>query len=279
MGLQWQETSITEDLLLEVGLRFGADIEIVPYTQNQEAMTGADWRWEWLLEGETAWFAMLVQAKKLKPMAGGQYGYDFGYPAGAAGRPQVEVLLDYAAANELAPVYALYNGPDLEVDGQWSCPMLEPARPLMGVSLLAAETAQYRTNFVSDHRRVPQQDVTRWASPFACLALCESWYPCSWWPPDRWTPPDLGFPDETPNTDIAFRAAVAVEILRARPAAAQFRERVAVGRVAGVHLSLPEAIEGRLQAARQGDIGDVDDGGPVGAGVLHGRDRDDESGS
>ena len=270
MRLPWQETSITEDLLLELGSRFGNDIEIVPYTQNAEARTGADWRWEWLFEGEAAWFAMLVQAKKLRPIAANVYGYDFGYPAGQAGRPQVDVLIDYAADNGLAPVYALYNGPRLDIHGQWSCPLLTAERPLMGVGLLDAQIARHQLNFVTDHRRAPQQSVTRWAVPLPCLALCDSWYPCAVWPADPWTPPDLGFPDDTSPDDIAYRAAIAVNLLRLRPTIPQLRELISLPSGVGVHRDLPEAITARLNAGRQGADGDVDADGPAGAVIFHG---------
>ena len=277
IGLPWQETSITEDLLFELGTRFKGEIEIVSYTQNQEALTGADWRWEWLFEGETAWFGTLVQAKKLKAIGGAEYGYDFGYPSGKLGRPQVDVLLEYAAAQGLAPLYALYNGPSLEIDGQWWCPRLEPARPVMGVGLLAAETARYQVNFAADHRRVSQGCVTEWAVPLPCLALCGSWHSCAVWPPGAWTPPDLGFPDETSTGDIAYRAALAVSLLRARPAAGQLRTRVEPRQGVGVHIELPQAIASRLEAARRGDGEVIDVDGPAGAVVFHVSERRSEA--
>jgi len=73
---------------------------------------------------------------------------------------QIDRLLEYAAAEGLAPVYALYNGPQLNVAGRWSCQGLAELRELMGVGLLAAETARYQLNFATNGRHVSQDRVT-----------------------------------------------------------------------------------------------------------------------
>ena len=90
-GLGLDERSITDLLLIAIKNRFHADIEIVTYSSQQEGATsGADWRWEWLFEGQLAWFAMLVQAKKLKAIPGGGLRIRLRLPidwASAANRP------------------------------------------------------------------------------------------------------------------------------------------------------------------------------------------------
>jgi len=267
-GLPWKETSITDELLLDLGVRFSGDIEIHSYTGHDEAKTGADWKWEWIFEGDTASFIMLVQAKKLKPIKGGAFGYDFGYRSGRRGRRQIDILLEYARRLDLVAAYALYNGPSLETDGQWQCPALPEHRPFMGVGLLPAEVARYEFGRAPDPHWVNQRAVTSKALPLCCLALCDSLSPCSMCPPDGWPPADLGFPDETVADDLAYRAALVVNSIRFRNIPS--RQIDSSYRNFGVHIELPQSIGQRVEAVRAGEPIDVEENGPSGVVILHG---------
>lgn len=99
--LRWGEMAVSEIVMS----RAAAAVSVVPFTQNAEAVSGADWVWWWV--DSTSAYGMLVQAKRLT-MHHGRWRFDFGYPAGA-GRQRAN-LRSTAASLDLIPVYALYLG-------------------------------------------------------------------------------------------------------------------------------------------------------------------------
>ncbi|PAY24288.1 hypothetical protein CEY15_04705 [Dietzia natronolimnaea] len=101
--LRWSETSITE-----IVMAYAAQAAtVVPFTQNAEARSGADWVW-WWIDGDEA-YGMLVQAKRVT-VSDSQWMFDFGYKVSGTGRTQHEVLHDAARLLDLLPTYALYLG-------------------------------------------------------------------------------------------------------------------------------------------------------------------------
>lgn len=92
LGVEQQEETITESLLLELA-RAQPRVKIRTFTRAEESRTtGADFAWWW--EGEHQWFGALVQAKRLVPQ-GSDFGYDFGYrPRRTDARPTPERQID-----------------------------------------------------------------------------------------------------------------------------------------------------------------------------------------
>ena len=99
--LRWGETSITEIVMS----RAAAAVNVVPFTQPAETISGADWIW-WWVDADSA-YGMLVQAKRLN-VHPGKWRFDFGYRSAAGG--QQSILRATAASLNLVPVYALYLG-------------------------------------------------------------------------------------------------------------------------------------------------------------------------
>lgn len=99
--LRWGETSITEIVMS----RAATAVNVVPFTQPAEAISGADWIW-WWVDADSA-YGMLVQAKRLT-VHGSNWRFDFGYRS-AAGSQQSS-LSATAASLDLVPAYALYMG-------------------------------------------------------------------------------------------------------------------------------------------------------------------------
>lgn len=99
--LQWGETAITEI----VTSRAAAAVNVVPFTQRAEVISGADWVW-WWVDASSA-YGMLVQAKRLR-VDRGRWRFDFGY-RNREGSQQMR-LRATAATMDLIPVYALYLG-------------------------------------------------------------------------------------------------------------------------------------------------------------------------
>jgi hypothetical protein len=102
-GLRWGETSITEIVTAQASWA----VTVVPFTQQAEARSGADWVW-WWTDGAGA-YGMLVQAKRMT-VAQSKWNFGFSYKMRGARRTQREVLLSAAASLGLLPVYALYLG-------------------------------------------------------------------------------------------------------------------------------------------------------------------------
>lgn len=102
-GLRWNETAVTEIVISQSS----PAVTVVPFTQQAEALSGADWIW-WWVDSQSA-YGMLVQAKRLST-TGANWSFDFGYSANGASKPQRQVLEESAKALGLLPVYALYLG-------------------------------------------------------------------------------------------------------------------------------------------------------------------------
>lgn len=100
-GLRWGETSVTEI----VTARAAKAVKVVPFTQNAEALSGADWVW-WWVDGRGS-YGMLVQAKRVT-VTRCKWKFDFSYPKDT-GR-QRSTLMSVARTLEILPVYALYLG-------------------------------------------------------------------------------------------------------------------------------------------------------------------------
>ncbi|QII03866.1 hypothetical protein BH92_27835 (plasmid) [Rhodococcoides fascians A21d2] len=180
-GIRQSEETITETVLLDLKIRL-PNLRIATHTHMTESSSGADW--EWWIEGDTRWFGMLVQAKKLhainKPQT--EFGYGFGYPPySAVGDLQVDRLIDTAENEselELAPVYVLYNGTD-DPTSQVHCPLrvVDYYEGAGGITAMSAYTVRdlARKNVTPRGLSRPDLPLAK-ASPHAiiwsCLATC-----------------------------------------------------------------------------------------------------------
>lgn len=182
-GIRQSEETITETNLLELSVML-PNLRISTHTRKEESRSGADW--EWWIEGNTRWFGMLLQAKKLHRIGtSGNSGYGFGYaPQSGNGDLQVDRLILTAEArtvHKLAPVYALYNGTD-EPTAHDHCPLrtsglVSPAAG--GITAASAYTVQQLAEAHASrsgrYRDVPLAAARPHAIAWSCLATCDSY--------------------------------------------------------------------------------------------------------
>lgn len=163
------EETVTETLLLDLRLTLGAHLEVDAFTKYQEShRTGADWEW-WFSDGVgQRMFGMRVQAKKLKIKSGTPY-YDFAYKPKLSSLRQVDRLIAAADRDGIPAVYAMYNGPELDLSSFiWVCCNELPSDGVFGVSLLSAEAARR----LADQGNTSLAQVGALSRPWSCAALC-----------------------------------------------------------------------------------------------------------
>jgi hypothetical protein len=209
LGVEQHEETLTESLLLELS-RGSSYVKVRTYSKAEESRTtGADWAWWW--EGERRWFGALVQAKRLDPRTG---RYNFGYrptpsPRNAAPQRQIDLLMDAARSLDLPPLYVLYNGPGFTMDpGQWSCDEIPFDPSAMGAAILPAAVAAWLIGLDATDQ-VSVSDLARPLPCHICPQRCSSFDALTWylWSPVSAANELLGFPNDTPEADLAFRAA------------------------------------------------------------------------
>jgi hypothetical protein len=188
LGVDLHEETITQDLLLDIAQALPG-LHVQTFTRAQEARIGSDWQWDWWFGGYR-WFGLRLQAKRLKRISRGVFGYDLTYRVGARRARQVDVLTDSARRDGMDAAYVLYNGPDLDLKFAWECRHLPTSAPFFGVSLLPAETALR----LADANTRDLATVGSKSRPWSCLAMCDPvggcpsgsrpWRPRPPWPGD-----------------------------------------------------------------------------------------------
>lgn len=110
-GLNYNEETVTEGLLLDLQVNFPGNVLIVPFTKRREARVGADWAWVFVGPDGRSCQGMLVQAKRLDDDER-DYGslYKRNRPKGTQRAVfQVDRLIANAKLHRLVPIYAFYN--------------------------------------------------------------------------------------------------------------------------------------------------------------------------
>lgn len=162
-GVELHEETVTQDLLLDIAMAMPA-MAVETFTKRQEARNGADWQWEWWFEGRQ-WFGLRVQAKRLKRLKSGRFGYDLGYRSGK----QLDLLISDAARSGLRAAYVLYNGRELDLSAVGGgCDLLPWEPESFGVTLLPASVAKK----LVEHGRDDFATVAGFSRPWSCLAGC-----------------------------------------------------------------------------------------------------------
>ncbi len=172
-GIEIGEESLTDFNLLDVQIRFPANIKLYKYTKTQEHdETGADWEWWIGSSASDTWRRIRVQAKKLFHK-GSQYKYD------AFNESQMRLLIDKSLdpAVSAVPLYCFYNyWHDTSVRVPRTSHCLNhhcPARcydmalfpGVQGCTIAAAE----RVSLLPQRSRKTLRDVSNTSSPWHCL--------------------------------------------------------------------------------------------------------------
>ena len=110
-GLNFNEETATETVLLEIADQFPGNVTIIPFTRHREARIGADWAWAFVGPDGRACQGMLVQAKRLddRDQEYQELLYKGGRKSAKTSSTQMDRLIDSAARVGLPPVYAFYN--------------------------------------------------------------------------------------------------------------------------------------------------------------------------
>jgi hypothetical protein len=107
LGISQSEETLTDIALLDVKLQESKEIALWKATKRDEARLAVDW--EWFIGNDTAgWYRYAVQAKKLTL---GRYK-TLNQSVRRRGIPpirQIDVLEQYATANNAIPLYLFYN--------------------------------------------------------------------------------------------------------------------------------------------------------------------------
>lgn len=205
------EETITETLLLDLRVSLGCLLEIEPFTKYQESRrTGADWEW-WFCDGAgQRMYGMRVQAKKLKVKAGVPY-YDLSYKPRLSNRRQVDRLISASERDGIPAIYALYNGPDLDLSCfAWTC-CTEPKAPrVFGVSLLSGDAALR----LADSGDTSLSQAGSFSRPWSCAALCPT--------PLRFSEASPFWPDGGPDSLSLYAADLVTDLIAQE---AEFQQR------------------------------------------------------
>lgn len=97
------ETSITDDILLELAMLNSPNIDLYKTPQNEECNRGTDW--EFWIGRDERWIRYAIQAKKID-LKTGKYT-QLRHKVG--GKLQLDILKDYATKNKSVPLYCFYN--------------------------------------------------------------------------------------------------------------------------------------------------------------------------
>jgi hypothetical protein len=154
----------------------------------------------------------------------------FGYqprttPANPSPQHQIDLLLGASRQFDLPPLYALYTGPDFQIDPtNWSCGEIAFDPMTMGVSVLPAMVAAWLLNLGA----TGQEGVNSYSRPLPCQ-LCPA-HCLGYHTPLRWLlsmttfdPIDLGFDRGTPPDDPPFRVALSYLAMMATARVGQLR--------------------------------------------------------
>lgn len=110
------EETITEINLLEIAIDNQRNVYSEMSNKHEEAWSGVDWEW-WIYRRSRLWLRVAIQAKKLT----GRGRYSHVLHQNANGR-QIDLLRDYAVANDCVPLYCLYNFPRQQPQAaHWHC--------------------------------------------------------------------------------------------------------------------------------------------------------------
>jgi hypothetical protein len=111
------ETAISDYLLLQIARAQFPNIKIIKTSPTKEASQGTDWEW-WVGSRRRGWIRYAMQAKRLLFP---DNCYDaLGHKVNSL--PQIDILIEYAQANNAVPLYCLYNATgEQHLNRYWHC--------------------------------------------------------------------------------------------------------------------------------------------------------------
>jgi hypothetical protein len=170
-GTSRGEVGLTEELLPELVLGGGGQVQVTQFSGRQEGKTGADWEW-WLTDaGGRRWFGMRIQAKVLSTES---HSYkELKYAPG--GKLQIERLVETAedSPNKPYPAYCFYNfWPTSAESPAWPCGSYPETLESWGCAIADAyallplvRAGQISLQAVGPHER-----------PWRCLVCCSGYF-------------------------------------------------------------------------------------------------------
>ena len=165
--VRFGETTITDLAMMDLCRRGLSRSIFIQTPPDKERVHGTDFEW-WIGSNALGWFRLAVQAKKLDMKRGRYLG--LGYRVG--GKPQIQVLQDYADDKKATPLYCLYNYSRMaDPEKHWHC-CQRPFRPEeLGCSIAPASRVSdaIHTRGKRSLEFIHECDQTL---PWQCLASC-----------------------------------------------------------------------------------------------------------
>jgi hypothetical protein len=117
LEVRFGEETVTDLVLLELKRSCVPGIAVLQTNKKAESTQGTDWEW-WIGSNNTGWVRFAVQAKKLD-LSSKRYDA-LGHKV--SGRPQIDLLLKFAAKHQAIPLYCLFNFVSpVDTKESWHC--------------------------------------------------------------------------------------------------------------------------------------------------------------
>lgn len=110
------EETITDRHLLQMAAAELSFLKVFKATKNLEGRCGFDWEW-WIGGRHSGWIRYAIQAKKINMRT---FHYS-GIKQTVRGKPQIEILKDFARAQRATPLYCFYNSKLEQGRACWHC--------------------------------------------------------------------------------------------------------------------------------------------------------------
>lgn len=106
-SIRWEETTITDHILLTLRRKHPEEILIHKFTRQQESQTGADMEF-WLTGSSRKWFGLRIQAKVIEPSS---LKYPYLYSRNNRQQYQYDTLIQSSLNSnpKVVPLYCLYT--------------------------------------------------------------------------------------------------------------------------------------------------------------------------
>jgi hypothetical protein len=166
LSVRFGEETITDIVLLDMKRKNPAQISVIQTPKLDESLKGTDWEW-WIGSDRIGWLRYAVQAKRLH-LPSKRYT-SLTHVVG--GQLQIDILNNYASANEAIPLYCFYNFVEGNLArGAWNCcQSFEEAQlgctviPSFVVRRAIEQHGAKNFSWIHSH----QQSI-----PWRCLSMC-----------------------------------------------------------------------------------------------------------
>jgi len=165
-NIQFGEETITNLNLLDIYIYKCSEIYTIQTQKIEESKIGTDWEW-WIGNNNKGVFRYAIQAKKIDQ----KHCYKLSYKIKNSGNLQIDLLEQYARANNAKPLYCLYNYlENLVVNNYWHCCQNQDEEQL-GCTITPSQSVRHILNNPSQTQNFYDIHSIKETLPWRCL-LC-----------------------------------------------------------------------------------------------------------